>query len=133
MDSRLMKAFVFDTETTGLIKNSLSQSQPRVIEFYGMLLHEGQYFDPVMRDIEALVDSSQEVVTGDVTLRLLKGRASVLGCSSPFSMFDSSVATYGETNALWDGRDAEGFSRIAGVQAYLASRVRRKDPVDTAR
>ena len=97
----------------------------QLADFYGMLLHEGQYFDPVMRDIEALIDSSQEVVTGDVTVRLLKGHVSVQGCASRFSMFDSSVATYGETNALWDGRDAEGFSRIAGVQAYLASRVRK--------
>ncbi|MDX1740021.1 MAG: argininosuccinate synthase, partial [Rhodothermales bacterium] len=96
-------------------------------DFYGMLLHEGQYFDPVMRDIEALLDSSQSVVVGDVSVRLHKGKVSVLGCSSPFSMFDLSVATYGETNALWDGRDAEGFSRIAGVQAYLASRARERE------
>jgi argininosuccinate synthase len=93
-----------------------------------MLLHEGQYFDPVMRDIEALLDSSQSVVGGDVAVSLHKGKVSVLGCTSPFSMFDQSVATYGETNALWDGRDAEGFSRIAGVQAYLASRAREGAP-----
>ncbi|NNC65199.1 MAG: argininosuccinate synthase, partial [Gammaproteobacteria bacterium] len=96
----------------------------QLADFYGMLLHEAQYFDPVMRDIEALMDSSQNVVTGDVTVRLRQGRVSVDGCSSPFSLFDRSIATYGETHALWDGRDAEGFSRIAGIQAYLASRVR---------
>lgn len=93
-------------------------------EFYGMLLHEGQYFDPVMRDIEAFLDSSQEVVTGDVSIRLYKGSLSVDGCSSPYSMFNSNVATYGETNALWDGRDAEGFSRIYGLQGTLAGRAR---------
>ncbi|MDX1428982.1 MAG: argininosuccinate synthase [Rhodothermales bacterium] len=92
-------------------------------DFYGMLLHEGQYFDPVMRDIEAMIDSSQGTVSGEVLVRLHKGRVAVDGCSSPFSMFDQSVATYGETNALWDGRDAEGFSRIAGVQSYLAARA----------
>src|SRR5690606_20854811 len=42
-------------------------------DFYGLLLHEGQYFDPVMRDIEAFLDSSQEVVSGTVTVRLFKG------------------------------------------------------------
>jgi argininosuccinate synthase len=93
-------------------------------DFYGMMLHEAQYFDPVMRDIEALIDSSQSVVSGDVTVRLRQGRVNVDGCTSPYSLFDRSIATYGETNALWDGRDAEGFSRIVGVQAYLASRVR---------
>lgn len=94
-------------------------------DFYGMLLHEAQYFDPVMRDIEAFIDSSQARVAGTVTVRLFKGRVSVLGCESPFSMFDTGVAIYGEHNALWDGRDARGFSRLAGVQAYLATKAGR--------
>ena len=90
-------------------------------DFYGMLLHEGQYFDPVMRDLEAFLDSSQQVVAGTVDVRLFKGSASVLGCESAYSMFDAGVASYGETHALWDGRDAEGFTRIAPLQAYLAA------------
>ncbi len=93
-------------------------------DFYGMLVHEGQYFDPVMRDIEAFLDSSQAVVTGDVTVELFKGSARVLGATSPFSMFDTGVATYGEENTLWDGRDAEGFTKVYGVHALLATRAR---------
>ncbi len=93
-------------------------------DFYGMLLHEAQYFDPVMRDIEAMFDESQEVVTGDVRVRLYKGSVSVLGCTSPASMFDANVATYGESNTLWDGRDARGFARIAAVHALLARQAR---------
>lgn len=93
-------------------------------DFYGTLLHEAQYFDPVMRDIEAMMDSSQEVVSGTVKVRLFKGSLSVLGCDSPYSLFDTGVATYGEQNALWDGRDAEGFAQLAGLQAYLASKAR---------
>ena len=91
-------------------------------DFYGMLLHEAQYFDPVMRDLEAFFDASQRTVTGSVRVRFFKGHLSVLGCDSPHSMFDAGVATYGEQNALWDGRDARGFSRLAGLQAYLAAR-----------
>lgn len=98
-------------------------------DFYGMLLHEGQYFDPVMRDLEAFFDSSQEVVTGTVTVQLYKGHVSVLGCDSPFSMFDTGVAIYGEQNALWDGRDARGFARLAGVQASLAAAARQSAQV----
>ncbi len=94
-------------------------------DFYGMLLHEGQYFDPVMRDIEALLDRSQETVTGEVDVELFKGGVRVLGCRSPFSMFNAGVASYGEENRLWDGRDAQGFTQIVGLQAYLASRARR--------
>ena len=93
-------------------------------DFYGMLLHEGQYFDPVMRDLEVLFDSSQDVVTGTVSVRLYKGSAFVLGADSPHSMFATGVATYGEENRLWDGRDAEGFTRVYGVHALLAHRAR---------
>lgn len=93
-------------------------------DFYGMLLHEGQYFDPVMRDVEAFLNSSQEVVTGTVTVRLHRGRIDVVGGQSPFSMFNTGVATYGETNRLWDGRDAQGFTQIYGVHALLAHRAR---------
>lgn len=91
-------------------------------DFYGMLLHEGQYYDPVMRDIEAFMDSSQEVVHGMVRVRLFKGHFSVLGAESDYSMFNTHVATYGESNSLWDSRDAEGFTKIYTVPAMLAHR-----------
>ena len=96
----------------------------QLADFYGMLLHEGQHFDPVMRDVEAFLDASQDVVTGTVTLKLFKGHAQVTGCTSPHSMFDASAATYGEEHALWDGRDAEGFTKLASVQAQLAKKAR---------
>jgi len=92
-------------------------------DFYGMMLHEGHHFDPVMRDIEAMIDSSQQTVTGTVDVQLFKGHIQVLGCDSPHSMFDAAVATYGETNALWDARDARGFTRIYGVRDELAHRA----------
>ena len=95
-------------------------------DFYGMLLHEGQYFDPVMRDIEAFLTSSQHGVTGSVFVRLYKGNISVQGCESPYSMFDTGVATYGEETALWDGPDARSFSKLSGLQAYLAYKARSK-------
>ncbi len=98
-------------------------------DVYGMLVHEGQYFDPVLRDIEAFFASSQQRVTGTATVEWFKGSIRVLAASSPFSLFDAGVARYGETNALWDGRDAEGFTRIYGVQAYLAARATATDAV----
>jgi argininosuccinate synthase len=93
-------------------------------EFYGRLLHEGQYFDPVMRDVEAFIDHSQEVVSGTVTVKLFKGRATVQGVDSPHSMFDAGTATYGEENALWGGRDAEGYTTLAAVPSLLAKKAR---------
>ncbi|MDT0631109.1 argininosuccinate synthase [Rubrivirga sp. S365] len=90
-------------------------------DLYGALMHEGLYFDPVMRDLEAFLDSSQRRVSGVATVALRQGAHRVRGVSSPHSLFDTGVATYGEETALWDGRDAEGFTRIYGLQSLLAA------------
>lgn len=92
-----------------------------VSSFYGNLLHEGLYFDPVMRDIEAFLDSSQQRVTGDVRVGLAAGVSEVRGVRSPHSLFDSAVARYGEENAYWDGADARGFCKLFPLQAAIAT------------
>ncbi len=92
-------------------------------ETYGALVHEGQFFDPLLRDVEAFLTSSQQRVTGTATVEFFKGALRGLGATSPHSLFDAGVATYGEGATLWDGRDAEGFTRIHGVQALLAARA----------
>jgi argininosuccinate synthase len=92
----------------------------KLADFYGMLLHEAQYYDPAMRDIEAMIDSSQQRVEGEVRVKLYKGTLTIDGVKSPYSMMDASVATYGETQTLWDGRDADGFTKIYGLQGRLA-------------
>jgi argininosuccinate synthase len=91
--------------------------------FYGDRLHEGQYFDPSLRDIEALITSSQGRVTGETRIRLAAGHFHVVGTRSPHSMMDSSVATYGEENRLWTGDEARAFARVAAVPSLLAARA----------
>ncbi|MFB6279257.1 MAG: argininosuccinate synthase [Salinibacter sp.] len=93
-------------------------------DVYGRLLHKGQYFDPVMRDVEAFLDHSQDVVSGTVTVKLYKGTVKVQGVDSPHSLFDAGTATYGEENALWDGRDAAGYTTLAAVPSLLAKKAR---------
>ena len=90
-------------------------------DLYGRLVHEGLFFDPICRDLEAFFDSTQRRVTGDVTVEWFKGAIRILGTTSPHSLFDTGVATYGEDNSLWSGRDAEGFAQIYGLQARLAA------------
>jgi len=91
--------------------------------FYGDRLHEGHYFDPALRDIEALFMSSQQRVTGETRVRVAPGRFLVTGTRSPFSMMDRSVATYGEENRLWSGEEARAFARIGAIPALLAQRA----------
>ena len=73
------------------------------------------------RDIEAMITSSQSRVTGESRVTLKQGIAAVAGIRSSYSMMDSAKATYGETQSLWDGRDAEGFAKIYGLQGRLAA------------
>ena len=89
--------------------------------FYGSLLHEGLYYDPVMRDLEAFLDSVNSRVTGDVRMRLWRGSYDVVGTRSPESLFDRSVATYGEGAKAWTGADGAGFSKIYGIPSMLAA------------
>lgn len=97
----------------------------QLARFYGDRLHEGQYFDPALRDIEALIASSQARVTGETRVRLAPGRFHVVGVRSPHSLMDRSVATYGEENRLWSGEEARAFARVAAIPALLAARAAR--------
>lgn len=92
-------------------------------QFYGMFLHEGRYLDPALRDIEALFDQAQKNVSGTVTMHLHRGAATVAAVRSPHSLLSASNAAYGEETGLWDGRDAEGFARIAAIPSMLAHRA----------
>ena len=104
----------------------------QVGSLYGRLMHEGEVFDPVMNDLEAFLDSTQQSVTGEVHVQLFKGQVRVQGATSPHSLFDSATATYGEENELWDGRDAEGFTTLAAVQGRLAQKAQAGSPVAAA-
>ena len=92
-----------------------------VAQFWGDRLHEGQAFDPVMRDIEALIASSQRRVTGETRVRLDAGRFQVEGVRSPHSLMDPAVARYGESQSLWTGDEARAFALIAGIPSRLAA------------
>ena len=91
--------------------------------YYGDLLHEGLYLDPVCRDLERLLESSQERVSGDARVRLRRLGCDVLGVRSPHAL-SVTGARYGEGSSLWDGRDAEGFARIYGIAARLSEETR---------
>lgn len=91
--------------------------------FYGDRIHEGHYFDPALRDIEAMITSSQQRVTGETRVRFAPGRFMVTGTRSPYSLMDRSVATYGEENRLWTGEEARAFARIGAIPSLLAAKV----------
>ena len=80
--------------------------------FYGMQLHEGNYLDAAMRDIEAFLESSQRTVNGDVIVTLYPYRFELEGIESPNDLMNASFGSYGEMNKGWTADDAKGFIKI---------------------
>ena len=91
--------------------------------FYGNWLHEGQVLDPVMRDIEAFFQRSQENVSGEVFIRLMPYRFEILGINSAHDLMSDKFGKYGETNTGWTGEDVRGFSKIFGNQIAIHQQV----------
>jgi len=91
----------------------------QLAQFYGNWLHEGQILDPVMRDIEAFLQKSQETVTGSVFVQLMPYRFQIFGIESKFDLMHSKFGKYGEMNAGWTGEDVRGFSKIFGNQTAI--------------
>lgn len=91
--------------------------------FYGNWMHEGQILDPVMRDIEAYLQHSQENVTGKVFVTLMPYRFQVTGIESPYDLMSSKFGKYGEMNSGWSGEDVRGFSKIFGNQTMIWNQV----------
>ena len=110
-----------------LEKLVLSGRQQRIKELvaqpYGDLVHEGQLLDPVCRDIEALLVSSQQRVTGDVHLVLQTGNVFIAGVESPWSLMAASRGVYGEAAGEWSASDALGFSRIVALPGVFHARA----------
>ena len=80
--------------------------------WYGMLLHEGQYLDEVMRNIEVFLESTQKNVTGEVFVTLHPYRFTLEGIDSPHDLMQSDFGQYGETNKAWSAEEAKGFIKI---------------------
>lgn len=99
----------------------------QVAQFYGNWLHEGQILDPVMRDIEAFLESSQRNVTGDVFVQLQPYRFQVSGIESKFDLMNSKFGKYGEMNSGFTGEDVRGFSRIFGNQTMMYHLVKQEN------
>ncbi|WP_406684906.1 argininosuccinate synthase [Seonamhaeicola sp. MEBiC1930] len=102
------------------------QHKEYLSSFYGMHLHEGQYLDPVMRDIEAFLTSSQDKVSGDVVVTLMPYNFSLDGISSEHDLMSAKFGSYGEENKGWTADDAKGFIKILGNQNKIYQHVNSK-------
>lgn len=95
--------------------------------WYGMFLHEAQYLEPVMRDIEAFLISSQENVTGTVTIKLMPYHYVLVGVDSDFDLMKADFGEYGEINKAWSADDAKGFTKIYSIPTKVFHAVQKKN------
>ena len=114
-----------------LEKLVLSAQQARIKEsvaaVYGDLIHEGRQLDLACRDIEALLESSQRRVTGDVFVTLRAGNLFITGVTSPYSLLGASKGVYGEAAGEWTAADALGYSKILSLSGSFQTRAAARD------
>lgn len=94
--------------------------------FYGNWLHEGQFHDPIMRNIEAFLSDTQKTVSGKVFIKLHPYRFEIIGIQSENDLMSNKFGSYGEMNNSWSGEDVKGFSKIFGNQTMIWHRVHDK-------
>ena len=101
----------------------------QVANWYGMFLHESQYFEPVMRDIEAMLESSQRHVNGTVGIELRPYCFSMIGADTPDDLVKNKLGEYGEMQKAWTAEDAKGFIKVLStpLRAFYANH---KDEAD---
>lgn len=113
-----------------LEKHTLSkwqlQHKESLANWYGMHLHEGLYLEPVMRDFEAFLESSQQQVTGQVFLTLYPYRFTLDGIESPYDLMNSGFGKYGEENTAWTADDAKGFIKISSNAGKIYQHLKQK-------
>ena len=95
--------------------------------WYGMFLHEAQYLEPVMRDIERFLDHSQRNVSGTVELTLRPYCYTLVGVDSPFDLMKTDFGEYGEVNKAWTADDVKGFTKILGNQMKIYYNVQKRN------
>ncbi|MCU0417504.1 MAG: argininosuccinate synthase [Cytophagaceae bacterium] len=91
--------------------------------WYGAFIHEGQFLEPVMRNLEKFLEDTQATVSGKVNVYLAPYRFHIVGITSPHDLMSSKFGKYGEENNAWTGDDVKGFSKIFGNQTMIFHRV----------
>ncbi|WMJ72831.1 argininosuccinate synthase [Cytophagaceae bacterium ABcell3] len=98
----------------------------QLASWYGNAVHEGQFLDPIMRNMEKFMEDTQACVTGTVKVFLAPYRFHIIGIQSDNDLMSSQFGSYGEMNNAWSGEDVKGFSKIFGNQTMIWNKVNSK-------
>ncbi|MEV6596086.1 argininosuccinate synthase [Actinoplanes sp. NPDC051346] len=106
-----------------VLSNRQQAAKAQLGTAYGDLLHEAVYYDPILDDYRAFLDSSQSRVTGHVRVKLIKGNVVPLGSRSPYSLLDAATrqgVVYGYGSSLWSGEQARAFAHMYAIPGAIA-------------
>jgi len=110
-----------------LEKHTLTKQQlfwkDQLSNVYGNNLHEGLFYEPLMRDLEAFLTHTQEQVSGNVFVQLKPYTFQLIGIESPYDLMSSKFGSYGEMNNAWTGEDVKGFAKIFSNQIMIWNKV----------
>ncbi|MEN6618212.1 MAG: argininosuccinate synthase [Rikenellaceae bacterium] len=114
-----------------LEKHTLTKGQlywkEQLSGWYGQLMHEAQYLDPLMRNIETFLEDTQKAVCGVVEVELRPYHFSVLGCESPYDLMNSRFGDYGEANKSFTGQDVIGFTKVLANPLKIYYSIHKND------
>ncbi|MEE1047139.1 MAG: argininosuccinate synthase, partial [Clostridia bacterium] len=118
----ILYAALTELEYLCLDRDTQSFKRQAAIKF-SELVYDGKWFTPLRESLSAMVDSMEETVTGEVRLKLYKGSVTPAGATSPYSLYNENIASFGDSKELYSHKDAEGFINLFGlpltVRAYM--------------
>ncbi len=91
------------------------------------LVYDGKWFTPLREALSAFVDSTQETVTGEVRLKLYKGSISSAGAKSPYSLYNETIASFGDSHELYSHKDSEGFINLFGLPLKVRALMKQQN------
>ena len=112
-------------ETITLDRDTLHYKK-LVAQQFGELVYFGKWFTPLREALSAFVDSTQKNVSGDVTLKLYKGNMIPAGVTSPYSLYDDNIASFGEDGGAYNQADSKGFINLFGLPIQVQAKLNEK-------
>jgi len=100
-----------------------------VAQKFAELVYYGQWFTPLRESLTAFVDKTQETCTGTVRMKLYKGNCMPAGCKSPYSLYDSEVATF-EADEVYNQKDSEGFINLLGLPIKVRAQMLKRNGLE---
>ena len=97
---------------------------------FSELVYDGKWFTPLREALSAMVDSMEETVTGEVKIKLYKGNATPAGATSPYSLYNENIASFGDSKELYSHKDSEGFINLFGLPLVVRAMMKKENGMD---